>query len=53
MRSPPDKLLGNLFHQSASGSQLIELLPRRGGGWSANDQDWKGPERVGGVGLIL
>jgi hypothetical protein len=33
---PPDKLLHNWLKQSASRFQLIESLPRLGGGWSAN-----------------
>ena len=36
--TPPDKLLHNWLKQSASRFQLIESLPRLGGGWSANHQ---------------
>jgi hypothetical protein len=32
---PPDKLLHNSLKHNAARLQLIELLPRRGGGWSA------------------
>jgi len=35
---PPDKLLHNLLNHKASLRQLIELLPRRSGGWGANHQ---------------
>ena len=37
-QTPPDKLLHNWLKQSASRFQLIESLPRLGGGWSANHQ---------------
>ena len=36
--TPPDKLLHNWLKQSVSRFQLIESLPRLGGGWSANHQ---------------